>query len=120
MHAFRPCLCLQIQFDLGLPHKSAHAAETHAIALLKLYKHSLTLCKGLDPKEKAPGDDLVPLAAASLIAARDLDVAEAKASHTQSDTAAQQQRILQKRMLQVCIAAVCCTCLLHATPCSYH
>lgn len=92
---------MQIQFELRLPHETSAAAEAHVIKLLKLYQHSLTLCKGLDPKEKAPGDDLIPLAASTLMAAGSLDVAEAKASAEGSKTAAELQRIMQRRVLQV-------------------
>ena len=88
---------LQIQHDLGLSSGSAADAEAHAIKLLKLYKHSLSLCKGLDPKEKAPGDDLIPLAVASLMAATNLDMARS----TDAASAGLHGRLGQKRMLQV-------------------
>ena len=87
-------MLLQIQHDLGLIPESAAAAEAHAIKLVKLYKHSLSLCKGLDPKEKGPGDDLIPLAVASLMAARHLDMAG-------STDSASAGRIVQKQMIQV-------------------
>ena len=101
MDAARFVPALQIQSSLGLPHKTAAAAEEHVAELLKLYKHSLTLCKGLDPKEKAPGDDLIPLAAATLISTKALDVAAAEASDTQPASAVNAQKLLQKRMIQV-------------------
>lgn len=90
-------LPLQIQHDLELIPESAAAAEAHAIKLLKLYKHSLSLCKGLDPKEKAPGDDLIPLAVASLMAARHLGMV----GSTESASAGVCERIVQTRMIQV-------------------
>lgn len=77
------------------------------MALLKLYKHSLTLCKGLDPKEKAPGDDLIPMAVATLVAAE--NATKTKVSHEGADTTVEQQMRLQKRMLQVCNAV--CDCI---------
>lgn len=95
---------LQIQHDLDLSHKSASVAEAHAVELLILYKHSLTLCKGLDPKEKAPGDDLIPLAVASLMAARNLDVAAGAGS----DSGNERDRAVQKRILQVGHSVVQC------------
>lgn len=67
------------------------------MVLLRLYKHSLSLCKGLDPKEKAPGDDLIPLAVSSLMAARHLDMAPS----TASASAANHDRLVQKRIIQV-------------------
>lgn len=93
--------CMQIGSELRIPHKDAAAAEAHVTSLLRLYKHSLTLCKGLDPKEKAPGDDLIPLAASALMAARNLDIAEARLANGSLLTVTQQQRLTQKRMLQV-------------------
>lgn len=106
-----PMVCvqmlLQIQHDLGLIPESAAAAEAHAIKLLKLYEHSLSLCKGLDPKEKAPGDDLIPLAVASLMAARHLDMAgrhldmAGSTDPASSASAGVCDRIVQKRMIQV-------------------
>ena len=90
-------MVLQMQHDLGMSPESAAAAEVETTKLLKLYKHSLSLCKGLDPKEKAPGDDLIPLAVASLMAARNLDVA----GSTDSESAGVRDRLVQKRMLQV-------------------
>ena len=92
-------MLLQIQHDLGLALDSAAAAEAHAIKLLKLYQHSLSLCKGLDPKEKAPGDDLIPLAVASLMAARKSDRAES----TGSASTDLRNRLIQKRIMQVTI-----------------
>ena len=76
------------------------------MALLKLYKHSLTLCKGLDPKEKAPGDELIPMAVATLMAAK--NATETKVLHEGSDTAVEQQMGLQKRVLQVCNTVCYC------------
>ena len=92
-------MLLQIQHDLGLSPDSAADAEAYAIKLLKLYKHSLSLCKGLDPKEKAPGDDLIPLAVASLMSARNLDMA----GSTGSTLAGLRDRLVQKRILQVLV-----------------
>ena len=92
-------MLLQIQHDLGLAPESTAAAETRAIKLLKLYQHSLSLCKGLDTKEKAPGDDLIPLAVASLMAARNLDRAES----TGSALAGPRHRLMQNCMMQVTI-----------------
>ena len=91
-------MLLQIQHDLGLSPGSAADAEAHAIKLLKLYKHSLSLCKGLDPKEKAPGDDLIPLAVASLMAARKLDMAGSTSIGTSAGLG---DRLVEKRMMQV-------------------
>lgn len=108
---------MQIQFSLGLPHKTAAAAEAHVAGLLKLYKHSLTLCKGLDPKEKAPGDDLIPLAAATLISIKALDFAEAKASALWPVGGVNAQKLLQKHMVQVCMThrLICQLCINVAT-----
>ena len=89
---------LKIQHDLGLIPESAAEAEAHAMAMVRLYKHSLSLCKGLDPKEKAPGDDLIPLAVASFMAARHLDMAP---SRDQGASAAAHDRLIQKHMMQV-------------------
>ena len=102
-------MLLQIQHDLGLALDSAAAAEAHAIKLLKLYQHSLSLCKGLDPKEKAPGDDLIPLAVASLMAARKSDRAES----TGSASTDLRNRLIQKRIMQVTvhILSMYCTTL---------
>lgn len=91
--------------DLGLPHGTAAAAEAHALKLLTLYKHSLTLCQGLDPKEKAPGDDLIPLAVASLMAARSLSSAKEARSNFGSKLNGEQQKLVQKRILQVLSAS---------------
>ncbi len=84
-----------------MTHGTAAAAETHTLELLTLYKHSLTLCQGLDPKEKAPGDDLIPLAVASLMAARNLDMAEGLDSKSGGDSGTEQQKLMQRRILQV-------------------
>ena len=86
---------------MGLTHATAAAAEAHTLELLTLYKHSLTLCQGLDPKEKAPGDDLIPLAVASLMAARNLDTAEGLDSKSGGDSGTEQQKLMQRRILQV-------------------
>ncbi|KAL3136699.1 hypothetical protein ABBQ38_005934 [Trebouxia sp. C0009 RCD-2024] len=86
----------QIQHDLGLIPESAAEAEAHAMALLGLYKHSLSLCKGLDPKEKAPGDDLIPLAVASFMAARNLDTVHSR----DAASADAHHRLVQKHMMQ--------------------
>ena len=94
-------LFLQIQHDLAVPHRSAAQAEAHAVELFTLYKHSLSLCKGLDPKEKAPGDDLVPIAVASLMAARNLDLAELASTQGDEDSRMAAERVVQRRMLQV-------------------
>ncbi len=91
----------QISHDLGLSHGTAAAAEAHTLELLTLYKHSLTLCQGLDPKEKAPGDDLIPLAVSSLMAARNLDTAERLDSKSGGDSGTEQQNLMQRRILQV-------------------
>lgn len=90
-------MVLQIQHDLGLIPESAAEAEAHAMALLGLYKHSLSLCKGLDPKEKAPGDDLIPLAVASFMAARNLDTVHSR----DAASADAHHRLVQKHMMQV-------------------
>lgn len=98
----------QISHDLGLTHGTAAAAEAHTLELLTLYKHSLTLCRGLDPKEKAPGDDLIPLAVASLMAARNLDMAGGMDSKAGGEISTEQQKVMQRRILQallVCEAA---------------
>ncbi|KAL3145468.1 hypothetical protein ABBQ32_003295 [Trebouxia sp. C0010 RCD-2024] len=86
----------QIQHDLGLIPESAAEAEAHAMTLVRLYKHSLALCKGLDPKEKAPGDDLIPLAVASFMAARNLDTVQSR----DAASAAAHDRLVQKHMMQ--------------------
>jgi len=86
---------------LGLIHGTAAAAEAHTFELLTLYKHSLTLCQGLDPKEKAPGDDLIPLAVASLMAARNLDMAGIIDSESGGEPGTEQQKLMQRRILQV-------------------
>lgn len=90
-------MVLQIQHDLGLIPESAAEAEAHAMTLVRLYKHSLALCKGLDPKEKAPGDDLIPLAVASFMAARNLDTVQSR----DAASAAAHDRLVQKHMMQV-------------------
>ncbi|DBA84768.1 TPA: hypothetical protein ACH3X1_005807 [Trebouxia sp. C0004] len=98
----------QISHDLGLTHGTAASAEAHTLELLTLYKHSLTLCPGLDPKEKAPGDDLIPLAVASLMAARHLDMAGRLDSKSGGASSTEQQKLMQRRILQallVCEAA---------------
>ena len=92
---------LQISHDLGLSHGTAAAAEAHTLELLTLYKHSVTLCQGLDPKEKAPGDDLIPLAVASLMAARNLDMAGRVESESGGKIGTDQQNLMQRRILQV-------------------
>ena len=102
-----PHCWLQIQFELQRPDERSNAAETHAVALLRLYKHSLTLCKGLDPKEKAPGDDLIPMAVATLMAAK--NASESNVPHEVSKNARDPQRGLQKRMLQVCTDICYCS-----------
>ena len=90
-------ILLQVQHDLGLSPESAAEAEAYAIKLLKLYQYSLSLCKGLDPKEKAPGDDLIPLAVSSLMAARNLDMA----GSTTSTSASLCDTLVQNRIMQV-------------------
>ena len=105
-------MALQISHDLGLSHDSAAAAEAHALEVLTLYKHSLTLCQGLDPKEKAPGDDLIPLAVAFLMAARNLDMAADVKSPGGGNSNIQQQKLVQRRILQV---QLCVLVLLLAT-----
>ena len=85
-----------------MPFASAADAEAHAVELFILYKHSLSLCKGLDPKEKAPGDDLISIAVASLMAARNLDQAEVASSQDGGQSSMELERLVQKRMLQVC------------------
>jgi len=91
----------QISHGLGLTHGTAAAAEAHTLELLTLYKHSLTLCQGLDPKEKAPGDDLIPLAAASLMAARNLDMAGRVDTKSGGEIGPEPQKLMQRRILQV-------------------
>ena len=97
------CLVVvQIIHDLGLPYDTPSSAETCALELLSLYKHSLTLCRRLDPKEKAPGDDLIPMAVAALMAARNLDAAGSSGSNSGGPGGdSQQQRLVQRRILQV-------------------
>ncbi|KAL0030478.1 hypothetical protein WJX79_008715 [Trebouxia sp. C0005] len=98
----------QITHDLGLTHGTAAAAEAHTLELFTLYKPSLTLCQGLDPKEKAPGDDLIPLAVASLMAARNPDMVGGLDSESGGKTGTEQQKLMQRRILQallVCEAA---------------
>ncbi|DBA69455.1 TPA: hypothetical protein ACH3X2_012800 [Trebouxia sp. C0005] len=98
----------QIIHDLGLTHGTAAAAEAHTLELFTLYKPSLTLCQGLDPKEKAPGDDLIPLAVASLMAARNPDMVGGLDSESGGKTGTEQQKLMQRRILQallVCEAA---------------
>ncbi len=92
---------LQISHDLGLTHGTAAAAEAHTLELLTLYKHNLTLCQGLDPKEKAPVDDLIPLAVASLMAARNINMAGRIDSESGAETGTEQQKLMQRRILQV-------------------
>lgn len=99
---------LQISHDLALPHDSAAAAEAHALELLTLYKHSLTLCQGLDPKEKAPGDDLIPLALATLMAARNLDMTTNSKSCHGENSNVEQQKLVQRRILQVLQIVLAC------------
>ena len=92
---------LQIQHDLGMSHGSSARAEAHALELFALYKHSLSLCKGLDPKEKAPGDDLIPLAVSSLMAARHLNESDDAGEAVDADDISTHHRRAQKRILQV-------------------
>lgn len=62
---------MQIENDLGLPEfKSAAEAEFHAAAIVRLFQSSLPLSKGIDEKDRGPADDVIPLAVASLLAAR--------------------------------------------------
>ena len=64
----------QIQHDLGLPTlQSGAEAEAHALQMLRLYKSYTWLAAGADPKDRGPGDELVSLAASTLMSARHLD-----------------------------------------------
>ena len=67
-------MCSKMQHDLGLPALASGAeAETAALEMLRLYQTYGWLAEGADPKDRGPGDQLVPLAAATLMAARHLD-----------------------------------------------
>ena len=64
----------QVQHDLGLPELASGAeAERTALEMLRLYQTYGWLAAGADPKDRGPGDQLVPLAAATLMAARHLE-----------------------------------------------
>lgn len=64
----------QIQHDLDLPALQWGAeAEAHALQMLRLYKSYTWLAAGADPKDRGPGDELVSLAASTLMSSRHLD-----------------------------------------------
>lgn len=63
----------QIQDAIGLPvHKSPQEAAAHAAQLMTLFAKQVHLYEGLDSRERGPADELLSLAAASLVAAQRL------------------------------------------------
>lgn len=85
-----------MESDLGLPElREGAAGEARAMALLREYASALPLSDGVDPRDRAPGDSLVALAADALLAPHVANLTHVGGSLGPSDAAARLRAMLQ-------------------------